>query len=256
MTEHWAGRNLLPFALSRRKVHAILNGIDPIWGRPFELVWAALILLSAFFLALETEPKLSETMRSILALEEATIVSLFSTEYILRIWSAPKRWQYIFSFWGVVDLLAILPFYLSLGIDLRGLRAIRLLRLFRILKLVRFVDAVERLRMAFADIKHELLVFAFMSLIVLYLAAVGIYYFENEAQPGKFSSVFQSLWWAVATLTTVGYGDVFPITTGGKVFTLFVLLIGIGIISVPSGLIASSLTNAHKRKSEKKLEQD
>nr|WP_320142945.1 ion transporter [uncultured Cohaesibacter sp.] len=233
-----------------------LNGVDPKWGRSFELVWATLILLSAFFLAVETEPKLSNTMKSILAIEEIVIVSLFSVEYALRVWSAPKRWHYIFSFWGMVDLLAILPFYLALGIDLRGLRAIRLLRLFRILKLARLVDAVERLRVAFADIKYELSIFAFVSLIVLYLAAVGIYYFENEAQPDKFSSVFQSLWWAVATLTTVGYGDVFPVTVGGKVFTLFVLMIGIGIISVPSGLIASSLTNAHKRNSNKKQEEE
>ncbi len=235
-------------------MYAILNGVDPRLGRPFEIVWAVLIFLSAFFLAVETEPKLSDTMQSILAVEEAIVVSLFSAEYGLRIWSAPKRWQYIFSFWGVVDLLAILPFYLALGIDLRGLRAVRLLRLFRILKLVRFVNAVERLRLAFADIKYELLIFAFVSVIVLYLAAVGIYYFENEAQPDKFSSVFQSLWWAVATLTTVGYGDVFPVTTGGKVFTLFVLMVGIGIISIPSGLIASSLTNAHKRSSNEKPE--
>lgn len=92
--------------------------------------------------------------------------------------------------------------------------------------------------------REEIVLFLFLTLILLYLSAVGIYYFEREAQPEEFASVFHSLWWAVATLTTVGYGDIYPITAGGKVFTFFMMIIGMGIIAVPAGLVASALTKA------------
>ena len=93
-------------------------------------------------------------------------------------------------------------------------------------------------------IKEELIVFLIATLFLLYVSSVGIYYFENPAQPDKFSSVFHSMWWSVATLTTVGYGDVYPITVGGKIFTFFILILGLGIIAVPTGLFASALTKS------------
>ncbi|NAX22288.1 potassium channel family protein, partial [Vibrio sp. V39_P1S14PM300] len=99
---------------------------------------------------------------------------------------------------------------------------------------------------AFKIAKEELALFLAVSLIVLYLASVGIYYFENPVQPEVFSSIFHSLWWAVATLTTVGYGDIYPITPGGKVFTFFVLIVGLGIVSIPAGLVASALSKARE----------
>ncbi|WP_316863494.1 ion transporter [uncultured Cohaesibacter sp.] len=229
---------------TKERIGAILKGSDPQWGALFERCWAVLIVLSVILIALETEPNLPYWLHHAMYLAESFVVVLFTIEYGLRIWTAKRASKYIFSFWGVIDLLSILPFYLTLGVDLGGLRAIRLLRIFRILKLVRFLRAAERLRRAFADIKDELVVFAFLSSIVIYVSAVGIFFFEHEAQPDKFSSVFQSLWWALATLTTVGYGDIYPITPGGKLFTLLVLLVGLGIVSVPSGLIASSLSRA------------
>ena len=119
-------------------------------------------------------------------------------------------------------------------------------RLFRILKLVRYNDAFSHFFAAFARIRDELLLFLICTLMLIYLSATGIYFFENEAQPETFSSVFHSLWWAVATLTTVGYGDAYPITVGGRIFTFFILLIGLGIVSVPSGLLASSLTKTDR----------
>jgi voltage-gated potassium channel len=118
--------------------------------------------------------------------------------------------------------------------------------LIRILKLARYSDAILRFHRAFLIAKEEILLFFFVTVIVLYLAGVGIYYFENEAQPEAFSSVFHSLWWAVATLTTVGYGDIYPVTAGGKFFTFIVLLIGLGIVSVPAGLVASALSKARE----------
>ena len=104
--------------------------------------------------------------------------------------------------------------------------------------------------------REEVVLFLCAAGIVLYLAAVGIYYFENETQPKVFASVFHSLWWAVSTLTTVGYGDVYPVTLGGKIFTFFVLLIGLGIVSVPAGLVASALSKAREMEENTQLTQD
>jgi len=116
--------------------------------------------------------------------------------------------------------------------------------LVRILKLFKYSKAIKQFHRALVIAKEELILFGFVAAIMLYLSAVGIYYFENAAQPEQFKSVFHSLWWAVTTLTTVGYGDMFPVTTGGKLFTFFVLMIGLGIVAVPTGLVASALSQA------------
>src|SRR5690606_11869895 len=148
------------------------------------------------------------------------------------------------SFFGLVNLAAIAPFYLATGLDLRSVRILRLLRLLRIIKLFRYNRAAQRLARAFVQVRHELVLFIVLIVVLLYLSAVGIYYFENEAQPDKFKSVPHSMWWALATLTTVGYGDIYPITAGGRFFTFIVLILGLGVIAVPTGLVASALTNA------------
>jgi voltage-gated potassium channel len=121
-----------------------------------------------------------------------------------------------------------------------------LLRLLRILKFARYNSAVLRFERALVIAREELALFTAVSLMLLYLSAVGIYFFENDAQPEQFGSVFHSLWWAVATLTTVGYGDVYPVTVGGRVFTFFVLIIGLGIVAVPTGVVASALAQARR----------
>ena len=212
------------------------------WEYPIQL----LIVLSLISFAVETLPNLSQEWRGRLRAFEVFSVSIFTVEYVFRVaLSRPPR-SYVFSFFGVIDLLAILPFYLSSGIDLRSLRAFRLLRLFRLLKLARYSAAMQRYHRAFLIAREELVLFGATALITFYLAAVGIYYFENPAQPEKFSSVFDSMWWALATLTTVGYGDVYPITVGGRIFTFFVLAIGLGIVAVPTGLIASALSKARE----------
>ncbi|MHC5135804.1 MAG: ion transporter, partial [Planctomycetota bacterium] len=172
--------------------------------------------------------------------------SIFSIEYFLRVLVADKKIRFIFSFFGIIDLLAILPFYLRLGIDLRSIRSIRMLRIFRMLKLARYSRAIHRLHRALNIIKQELVLFFATTCILLYLSAAGIYLFENTAQPEAFKSVFHSLWWATITLTTVGYGDIYPVTVGGKIFTFFVLMIGLGIVAVPTGLMASALSKARE----------
>jgi len=222
----------------------IIEDSDTVPGRLFDLSIQSLIIVSLLTFSLETLPNLSEVQRTLLRQVEVITVVIFTCEYLLRIFVASQKLKFIFSFFGLVDLLAILPFYVATGVDLRAVRAFRLLRLIRILKLARYSEAAQRFHRAFLIAKEELILFLFVAAIILYLAGVGIYYFENPVQPDKFASVFHSLWWAVATLTTVGYGDVFPITAGGKVFTFFVLVVGLGVVSVPAGLVASALSKA------------
>jgi voltage-gated potassium channel len=214
------------------------------WGRVFNLFIQAMILVSLVSFTIETLPNLSPQMDAGLERLNIFIVVVFTIEYILRIWVADRPLAYIFSFYGLIDLLAILPFYIAVEFDLRSVRALRFLRLFRAFKLVRYSKAISRFHRAFLIAKEELVLFLCVTLLLLYFSAVGIYYFEREAQPEKFSSVIHSLWWSVETLTTVGYGDIAPVTVGGKIFTLLILLIGLGIVSVPAGLVASALSKA------------
>ena len=169
--------------------------------------------------AVETLSNLSEATGAYLRLFEIATVFLFTVEYLIRIWVADRPTRFVFSFFGVIDLVAILPFYIATGLDLRSVRAVRLMRLFRLLKLARYSAAIRRFRIAFRLAREELVLFLCGSGILLYLSAFGIYYFEHDVQPEVFASVFDALWWAVATLTTVGYGDVYPVTAGGKLFT-------------------------------------
>lgn len=203
-----------------------------------------LIILSLASFAVETLPDLTESQRRFLYWFEIATVMIFTVEYVTRVVLTRPRRAYVLSFFGIVDLLAILPFYLAAGIDMRSLRAFRLLRLLRILKLARYSSALRLYHRAFIIAREELILFGAAALVVLYLAAVGIYYCERDAQPDKFSSVFSCMWWAVTTLTTVGYGDAYPITTGGKIFTFFILVIGLGVVAVPTGLLASALAKA------------
>jgi voltage-gated potassium channel len=157
--------------------------------------------------------------------------------------------EFVFSFWGMIDLLAILPYYLlffGFGFELIMLRAFRLLRIVRILKLARYSKSIARLGMALSIAKEDLILALGGASIMLFVASFGIYQFENMAQLDRFSSVFDSLWWALSTLTTVGYGDIYPITLGGKVFTGVILMIGLGVVALPAAISTSALTEARK----------
>lgn len=228
----------------REKIKRIVEINDNKLSRSFAFFIQALILLSVITFSIETIPNLKPQTKVILRSIEIFSVMVFTIEYLLRIYVANSKPRFIFSFFGLIDLLAILPFYLSFGVDLRSLRALRFLRLFRVLKLVRYNKAMNHFVRAMASAREQILLFIFITVILIYFAAVGIYYFENEAQPEKFSSIFDSLWWAIITLTTVGYGDVYPITVGGKVFTFIILMIGLGIVAVPTGIISSALTRS------------
>lgn len=220
----------------------IVQESDTKAGRVFDYVVFILIISSIIALTFETLPDLSPAAKRAFYIFEVITVVLFTIEYFLRIMASREKKNYIFSFYGIVDLLAIIPFYFSLGVDLRAVRAFRLFRIFRILKLVRYDNAMARFGKAIMYAKEEAIIFFFATIILLYLSAVGIYYFEHDAQPKNFGSIIHSLWWAVATLTTVGYGDVYPVTVGGKLFTFVILMCGLGVVAVPAGLVAAALS--------------
>ena len=217
-------------------------------GKGFDIFIQVLIIMSLISFSIETLPTLSTGVIKVLDMFELMTVTIFSVELILRLILSKPPLKYIISFYGIIDLLAVLPFYLSTGVDLRSVRIFRLFRLFRIFKLFKYNTAIDRLLSAFREIKKELFIFIVATLFLLYLSSVGIYYFENEAQPEQFKSIFHSMWWAVATLTTVGYGDIYPITIGGKIFTFFMVFIGIGLVSIPTGLLASALSKTFNSK--------
>ncbi len=211
-------------------------------GAVFSGIIQFLILASAVAFVLETEESFDKYETHFHIIDWGFFV-LFTAEYILRIYTAPVKKDFIFSFFGIVDLLAILP-SLVLIPGFRVLRVLRFLRVFRIFKATRFILAVDRMIDALGEVKRELLALVILSALFVYLAACGIYFFERGTQEEAFGSIPDAMWWAIVTLTTIGYGDVYPMTTGGKIFTAFVALVGVGLIAIPSGLLASVLTKA------------
>ena len=160
--------------------------------------------------------------------------------------------KFPFRVLAIIDLVSILPFYLSLGIDLRALRAVRLLRIFRVLKLGRYNRALQTIGQALQRTGPEIGVVFLGAAIMIVISAMALYYSEHNAQPDVYSSIPASLWWAVTTLTTVGYGDVRPITTMGKTVAAFIMLTGIGLIALPTSLLSSSMTEIlQERRNEK-----
>lgn len=214
-------------------------------GSVFTGIIQFLILASAVVFVIESDRQQLEVdlyATHFIVLDVAFLV-LFSIEYALRVYIEPKKRDFVFSFYGLIDLIAILP-SLFLVPGFRVLRILRFLRIFRIFKATRFILAVDRLGAALREIQQELLALVILSLMFVYLAACGIHFFEREVQPEAFGSILDSMWWSVVTLTTIGYGDVYPTTSGGRLFTALVALVGVGLIAIPSGLLASALTEA------------
>ena len=223
-----------------------------------------LIILSTAAVILESVTSMYAAYGRCFFWFEAFTVGVFTVEYLLRYWScvecAPAgvspwrhRLQYMFSGAALIDLIAIVPFYLMLAgmagqIDMRFLRMFRLMRL---LKLTRYSTAFNILVQAFRENARSLGAAFFILLMVMLVAATGMYHFEQEAQPEAFSSIPASMWWAFATLTTVGYGDITPITTGGKIFGALITVLGLGMVALPTGILASAYTEQLRRRSER-----
>lgn len=218
----------------------------------FNALMQVLIILSIIAFSIETIPDLQSDTIYYLKIFEVFTIGIFTLEYFIRIYTAKRKLSYIFSFYGIVDLLAILPFYLAYFVDLRSLKAFRLFRLFALLKLVKYNKTMDKFQKAMINAKEEFIIFFILTIIMFYLASIGIYYFENEAQPEVFRSIFESMWWAVASLTTVGYGDIYPITVGGKIFTTIILLLGLGVVGIPAGIVSSALSEVNKKEKKSK----
>ena len=220
----------------------------------FDMFMVVLILSNVAAIILETVDVISEAAGSFFYLFELFSVIIFTTEYILRVWSSVEdpsgrfsspflgRLRYILSPMAIIDLIAFLPFYLStfFGVDLRILRLFRLLRL---VKLTRYSPALNAVGATMVS-QHRALTAAFLVMIMALLFSSSIMFvFENEVQPEKFSSIPTAMWWGMATLTTVGYGDVAPITPMGQLFGIITMIIGIGMFALPTGIIATGFAN-------------
>ena len=210
---------------------------------------------SSIVIALGTAPieassTTSQGWHQTIAALEMTILTLFTAEYALRLWIAERPLRYALSFHGLIDLAAIVPFYLTWGTETTALRAIRLLRLIRLWKHKGYTQAWGRLARALAESRQEATIFLVASALTLYVAAIGIHQFEADAQPEHFGTFAQSLWWATGLLVDVDYGEIWPVTFGGKLFTAVIAVIGIAIIAVPAGLVASALTKIAGKENE------
>ncbi|RYY96379.1 MAG: ion transporter [Chitinophagaceae bacterium] len=218
-----------------------------------------LILANTLAVILETVQPIYVRYRGFFEGFEAFSVAVFTVEYGLRLWTITRhpayrqpvagRIRWIFSFGALVDLLAILPNYLPLlfPFDLRFIRMLRLLRLLRFLKMGRYLKASRIIRHVFAAKKEELVLSLSLTFCLIVVASCVMYLVEHDAQPDKFSSIPETMWWSVATLTTVGYGDVYPVTVLGKMLTAVISILGIGMFALPAGILASGFSDALKK---------
>lgn len=188
-------------------------------------------------------------------------VIVFSVEYILRIWTANLiqeykkpiigNFKYALTPLAIIDLLAFLPFYLPfVGVDLRLLRMFRVFRIFRLFKIGRYVEALSFITLVFKKKKEELVISLIFTIFLLLLASTLMYYIENETQPENFSSIPETMWWGIATLTTVGYGDIYPLTPLGKFLGGVIAIIGIGLFALPTGILASGFSEEISRRKQ------
>lgn len=217
----------------------------------FDWFIAGLIIINVLSVILDTFSGIPQPIRLFFSYVDIFSLAIFTVEYILRLWTATYKYpgvstsialkKHVFSFMAIIDLLAILPFYLPFvfSLDLRILRMIRLLRLLRLLKITRYTTALSTVTSVFKRKSAQLISSMFVVLILMVIASVMMYGIENEAQPDVFKNAFSGLWWAVATMTTVGYGDIYPITVLGKIFGVLIAILGIGFFAVPTGIISA-----------------
>ena len=254
----------------KKKIFNILNAqlSGDETGEKFDFWITTLIVLNVFAIILASYKGLNEAIGLFFTVFEIFSVIVFTIEYALRIWTSnylypsesriKSAFKFIFSPIGLIDLLAILPFYLPffVTLDLRFLRLLRLLRLLRILKLNRYNSS---LRLVFSVLKEswsDMGATLFVSFILMLVASSLMYNIENQAQPEAFSNIGQAFWWAVATLTTVGYGDIYPVTALGKLLSGVIAILGIGIVALPAGILSSAFMDKINKEKEKKAREN
>lgn len=232
----------------KSKLFDILN-----CNKSFEITIIALIVVNTISVIAETF-SLPASAARVLSVIEVVSVMVFTAEYILRLWTADllrpelkpykARLRYVRSLMAIIDVLAILPFYIPMfiPIDLRMLRMLRLVRLVRLFKLNRYTSALTTIASVFKRKAPQLISSMAVVSVLMLIASLLMYNIEHEAQPDAFANVFQALWWSVATLTTVGYGDIYPITVAGKILSTVIALLGIGLVAVPTGIITAGFS--------------
>jgi voltage-gated potassium channel len=241
----------------KRKIYELVEKGS--FGKKYNLYFdyfiASLIVLNVIAIAIESLPSLNETHLKFLRVFEVVSLLIFSVEFLMRLYVAdlvfPRKTKlssilsFVFSPLGLVDLFAILPFYIPfiIPIDLRFLRLFRLFRFIRVFKITRYNKAMNLIVAVFKEKKGELGTTFFVAFIILVIASFLMYFIEGKVQPEVFKSVFSSFWWALSTLTTVGYGDIYPVTVMGKVISALVSILGIGIVALPTGIISSGFVS-------------
>lgn len=228
----------------KKQLHDIIFKTDTKLGKFFDIVLMITIILSIIVVMLDSMAGVHDEHGRILYIAEWVFTILFTIEYMLRIFTSYHKFKYIFSFYGIIDLLAILPTYLSLILIgyqyLIIIRVLRLLRIFRILKLYRFIGASRHLASSLKASRHKIAVF--LSTVMAIVVVMGAAMYLIEGPENGFRSIPESIYWAIITLTTVGYGDITPITPLGKTLAAMVMILGYSIIAVPTGIITAELT--------------
>ena len=238
-----------------------------IGSKIFDLFIMALILFSVASVFITTFPISDKAVTVMTRIEEWSLI-VFTAEYLLRIWTADylypnngkvkSRIKYVTSGMAIIDLISILPFFLPmiLPVNLVGIRAFRLVRLLRIFKLNRYSDALSSIGEVFRKKSQEIFVSIFFVFILLVISSLLIYYAEHDAQPEQFANAFSGLWWAVATLTTVGYGDIYPVTVLGRILGTIIAIMGIGMVAVPTGILSAGFVEILEQKNSSKQESE
>lgn len=238
------------FEAFRHRANVVIYGTNTASGRLFDLVLLGVILLSVIIVMLETVKGFDAKYHYELIILEWIITIFFTLEYLLRIISIKKPWKYIFSFYGIIDLIATIPMYFSLffvGTSvLTVVRALRLLRLFKILKHPQFSSQSTHLKEALIASRGKILIFIYFMLISSII--IGSVMYIVEGKEGGFTSIPISIYWTIVTLTTVGYGDISPITPLGQAIASVVMIMGYGIIAVPTGIVSAEFANSNRKK--------
>lgn len=228
----------------------------------FDIFIITLIILNTISVIVATF-EIPEWLSRLLSVFENISITVFTLEYILRVWTADlknldmkpfkARLRYMVSFMALIDLLSILPFYIPfiIPIDLRVLRTLRIIRMFRLFKLNRYTTALADVAYVFKSKAYQLLSSMFVVLLLMIISSIIMYNFEYAAQPEVFSNAFSSFWWAIATITTVGYGDIYPITIPGKIISAVIALLGVALVAVPTGIISAGFTEIMQNKKDK-----
>jgi voltage-gated potassium channel len=235
---------LKPWPDWKRRLYIIIFGTETPAGRTFDLILLISIVASVIIVFLDSVLRLHQFYGDFFYIAEWVFTILFSLEYILRIITSRKPFNYIFSFYGIIDLLAVIPTYLSLfvtgGHYLIVIRILRLLRIFRILKLNRYMGASNYLWASIINSRYKIGVFLWFVLTIIIIMGAVMYIIEGPKN--GFTSIPESIYWAIVTLTTVGYGDISPHTAAGKVIASLIMIIGYSIIAVPTGIISSEMS--------------